>query len=261
MYEFPYWYESKDGKDVIFLQDQDIECAWTAISNDVIGHRSIEKIYPVPPGYIGKEGFPCHPAVADAIRNGKMDRMMRMARMKASVNKSGKLDGLYELYYDGGNLLQRCMYKDGVKDGLCELYYDSGNLLQRYTYRNGKLDGLWESYDDSGNLLVRCTYRNGKMEERKYSERNEENMFNLENLSKGERFIVKWQYGMLGDFETALMECIKLADDKNLLNIACGFTEEVSGYMNYTRVEGWWDAVKKRASLTDDLKRRETEGE
>jgi hypothetical protein len=38
---------------------------------------------------------------------------------------------------------------------------------------------------------------------------------NLDKLSKGERFIVDWQYHMAGDFATALVGAIMMADTWN----------------------------------------------
>jgi hypothetical protein len=66
-------------------------------------------------------------------------------------------------------------------------------------------------------------------------------------LTKGEEFIVKWQYRMLGDFKTALIEAICLADSQNLERLRLGFPDEVEGYLNYSRVEGWWQEVQRKA--------------
>ena len=62
-------------------------------------------------------------------------------------------------------------------------------------------------------------------------------------------FIVKWQYRLLGHFKTALIEAIKLADDNNLAKLACGFPNEVQGYIYYSRTPGWWQEVQKKAGI------------
>ena len=68
----------------------------------------------------------------------------------------------------------------------------------------------------------------------------------LENLTEGEKFIVKWQFRMLGHFNTALIDTIARADIINRAKLAQGFPEEVQAYINYTEKEGWWDEVKKK---------------
>ena len=51
----------------------------------------------------------------------------------------------------------------------------------------------------------------------------------------GEKAVVKWQFRLLGDFRTALFKAIALADDKNLVRLAMGFPDEVSGFMAWNR--------------------------
>ena len=70
---------------------------------------------------------------------------------------------------------------------------------------------------------------------------------NLENLTEGERFIVMWQYRILGDFKSALIEAIARADTSNRSALAKGFPVEVEAYTYYTEISGWWDAVEKKA--------------
>lgn len=69
---------------------------------------------------------------------------------------------------------------------------------------------------------------------------------NLENLTKGERFIVDWQYHMAGNFRKALVEAIARADHFNLARLALGFPEEVKAYQNFANKDGWWDRVLEK---------------
>lgn len=66
-------------------------------------------------------------------------------------------------------------------------------------------------------------------------------------LSAEQEFIFKWQYRALGNFETALIEAIKLADDTNLLRLHLGFPTEVEGYRLYSEVDGWWPETQRQA--------------
>jgi hypothetical protein len=53
--------------------------------------------------------------------------------------------------------------------------------------------------------------------------------------SSAEKWVVKWQFRLLGDFETALAECITRADDRNLERLADGFPTQVSGFLAWSR--------------------------
>ena len=48
--------------------------------------------------------------------------------------------------------------------------------------------------------------------------------------TEGEKFIVEWQFRLLGDFKTALIDAIKLADEGNLDRLELGFPDEVQGF-------------------------------
>jgi len=59
----------------------------------------------------------------------------------------------------------------------------------------------------------------------------------LESLlwSDGEKWVVKWQFGLLGDFQTALARAIAQADDENLRLLALGFPKQVAGFLSWNR--------------------------
>jgi len=47
--------------------------------------------------------------------------------------------------------------------------------------------------------------------------------------------IVKWQWGLYGDFYTALFSAIKRADDENIERLALGFPIEIRGFLAWSR--------------------------
>jgi hypothetical protein len=57
--------------------------------------------------------------------------------------------------------------------------------------------------------------------------------------TEGEKAVIRWQFGcipgMQGDFEAALWNCIKLADEENLLRLARGFPMELHGFIEWSR--------------------------
>lgn len=52
-------------------------------------------------------------------------------------------------------------------------------------------------------------------------------------FDEGEKWVVKWQFRLLGDFETALAQAIIKADDKNLARLALGFPTQIDGFRRW----------------------------
>lgn len=49
----------------------------------------------------------------------------------------------------------------------------------------------------------------------------------------GEKSVIKWQFGLHSDFNKALWEAIKRADEANLRRIAYGFPFEVLAFVQW----------------------------
>lgn len=60
-------------------------------------------------------------------------------------------------------------------------------------------------------------------------------MLRSEVWTESEKHILKWQFRMLGDFDTALMHCIALADEDCLARLQSGFLEEVQGFRAWSQ--------------------------
>lgn len=65
-------------------------------------------------------------------------------------------------------------------------------------------------------------------------------------FSKPEAFIIEWKYGYGGGFTIALAELLAIADNNNLEKLHLAFPDEVEGYINYSKVHGWWQNLVKR---------------
>jgi hypothetical protein len=50
-----------------------------------------------------------------------------------------------------------------------------------------------------------------------------------------EKWVIRWQYRLLGDFQAALAEAITRADDSNLERLALGFSDQVAGFIDWSR--------------------------
>jgi len=75
------------------------------------------------------------------------------------------------------------------------------------------------------------------------------NYSKLEQLDEDEQILIKWQYGLFGDFYSALMLAIEKADQSNLDKLAHAFPAHVTALKRYRSEAGWWDTVVKRANL------------
>ena len=64
--------------------------------------------------------------------------------IKGQKNSVGEREGLWEWFYENGNIRWRTSYKEGKMDGIEEGFYPSGNISMRTPYKEGKMDGVRE---------------------------------------------------------------------------------------------------------------------
>lgn len=77
----------------------------------------------------------------------------------------GKLDGVYESYYETGQLIVRISYKDGLRHGEAVSCYRDGTLREKCTFEKDKLVGEYTSYYETGQLREKENYNQyGKLE-------------------------------------------------------------------------------------------------
>ena len=77
-----------------------------------------------------------------------------------------------------------------------------------------------------------------------------------DNLSKGEVFVVKWQYGIGGGFNKALAEAICKADEYNKMKLCLRFPDEVEAMDKYFYGDCWWSELEKRLKSDPEELRR-----
>ncbi len=58
-------------------------------------------------------------------------------------------------------------------------------------------------------------------------------ILNSPQFDASDKWVVKWQFRALGDFQTALSEAIKRADETNLTSLARAFPIEVEGFRRW----------------------------
>jgi len=77
---------------------------------------------------------------------------------------NGKQNGVWEAYFDNGQLMLKSSYLNGEKNGFFEIYNENGQLLSKGSYLNGKETDVWELYYDNGQLKMKGSYINRKMD-------------------------------------------------------------------------------------------------
>jgi len=77
--------------------------------------------------------------------------------------KGGEIDGIEELFYENGNISWRIPYKEGNKDGIEEVFNENGNIHWRTPYKEGKRDGIQEWFDEQGNIIRTCVWKDGEL--------------------------------------------------------------------------------------------------
>ena len=53
-------------------------------------------------------------------------------------------------------------FKNGKLDGVFNRWYENGQIRSRATYKDGNLDGVFIMWDENGRKKTQSTYKNGK---------------------------------------------------------------------------------------------------
>ena len=73
------------------------------------------------------------------------------------------LEGLWQTWYESGQLAESINYSDSLKDGLYQAWHENGRLKEESNWKNGNQDGLEHSWDEMGRLWLEYDYDNGKL--------------------------------------------------------------------------------------------------
>ncbi len=80
---------------------------------------------------------------------------------EGKVDKHGKKQGLWTLFYSNGNILGKGQFKNDKKSGQWVYFYPNGKLLQKGQYNNGLPTGKWITFYPNGKMLRVEYYING----------------------------------------------------------------------------------------------------
>ncbi len=83
--------------------------------------------------------------------------------IKGQRNSVGQEEGIWEFFYDNGNIQCRTPYKEGKRNGIWEWFYPNGNIRMRIPFKDDKEDGIEELFDKQGNITETYLWKNGKL--------------------------------------------------------------------------------------------------
>ena len=83
--------------------------------------------------------------------------------IKGQKNSKGQREGIWELFYENGNIERRTPYKEGKRDGIEECFDEQGNIKWRIPYKGGKRDGIEEWFHKNRNIIETRHWKDGKL--------------------------------------------------------------------------------------------------
>ena len=83
--------------------------------------------------------------------------------IKGQKNSKGQHEGIWEEFYENGNIRMRTPYKEGKMDGVREWFYPNGNIEWRTPFKGGKIDGIAEGFHPNGNITETRHWKDGEL--------------------------------------------------------------------------------------------------
>jgi antitoxin component YwqK of YwqJK toxin-antitoxin module len=81
--------------------------------------------------------------------------------IKGQLNSSGQQEGIWECFWENGNIRIRTPYNGGKEDGIEEWFHENGNIECRIPYKGGKEDGIDDLFDEQGNIIQTRHWKDG----------------------------------------------------------------------------------------------------
>ena len=75
--------------------------------------------------------------------------------------KDGKYDGLYQNWYENCQKHEEILYKDMKRHGLYQSWHKNGQMGNKVMYKDGERDGLYQSWYENGQKCEEIVYKNG----------------------------------------------------------------------------------------------------
>lgn len=95
----------------------------------------------------------CHSLIGQQITEGEDGKYYQ---------NSKPYTGVYQEYWENGNLKIEIPLRKGVKNGNVMLYHENSSKHEVRAYKKDKMHGTWMIWDDKGNKLAEANYSNGR---------------------------------------------------------------------------------------------------
>ncbi len=83
--------------------------------------------------------------------------------VKGKLNSVRKREGIWEGFYENGNIHWRTPFKESKRDGVRECFDEQGNIKWRIPYKGGKRDGIEEWFHPNGNIIKTYVWKDGQL--------------------------------------------------------------------------------------------------
>ena len=83
--------------------------------------------------------------------------------------KDGKREGLFEFFWDSGQVCMTGEYLKGKREGLHECFYENGNTWSTGEFIKDKPVGLHKHFHENGTIHQEAFYKNGKLHGKVFS--------------------------------------------------------------------------------------------
>lgn len=74
-------------------------------------------------------------------------------KITSYTDENGQKTGMWEYWYDNGNLWSQCEYENGIRSGMSKVYYPDGTLRYEGNYKEDKQTGKWNFYTEKGEIF------------------------------------------------------------------------------------------------------------
>lgn len=138
----------KDGRLLAFCASNYAKNYWWDCQDNA--HNGISFDMKMPNDELGRE------ATYEISSNGALGN-------PTNIHRGNKHNGVYEEWYNNGQLKVRQNYKEGKENGLYQSWYSNGQSSMRCTYKDGKLEGDYKRWWNNGELGSRIEYENNKV--------------------------------------------------------------------------------------------------
>jgi len=71
--------------------------------------------------------------------------------------------GLYEAFFDNGDIQEKSTYMNGALDGTRTIYHSNGNVEVEENYVKDVMEGSFKAFHENGKLNIEVPYKNGQM--------------------------------------------------------------------------------------------------